>query len=93
MSNNVERMSQIDHIVCCETLRELRESKGLTQVALGWMAAVNSSHISSFECGHKYPYPKARRLLAQALAVTPEELFPEYQETPCNSLDLHWPEG
>ena len=64
--------------VRCETLRQVREGKHLSQVALMYASSVHSGYISAFENGYKYPWPRARRSLAAALEVPSEKLFPEY---------------
>lgn len=55
-------------------LRDLRESKGLSQDDLARQSGVSKSAIVDLELGRRKPRPSTRRRLAQALGVKPEEL-------------------
>jgi transcriptional regulator with XRE-family HTH domain len=57
-------------------IREKRMALGLSQVQLGFLAAIPNSVISDFELGKRAPWPKARKALARALKVPEAELFP-----------------
>ncbi len=57
-------------------LRELRESKGLTQEELGKRAGLHRVHVTQWESG-RYPDPRLETLrrLAKALGVSLGELL------------------
>jgi transcriptional regulator with XRE-family HTH domain len=55
-------------------LREVRQSKGLSQRELGELARVSSGTVYRVETGRRGAYPGTVRKLATALEVTPEEL-------------------
>ena len=55
-------------------LRELRQSRGLSQKELGELARVSSGTVYRLENGLRGAYPGTVRKLAGALGVTPEEL-------------------
>lgn len=64
----------------CETLKQVRIQKGLTQASLAMLLTqsgyrLGSQYISAFECGHKKPWPAARKAIAQALEMNEMELF------------------
>ena len=58
-------------------LREIRESKGLSQVALSKRAHVHRVSISLYENGKKKPNIDSLKRLAAALNVTTDELLGE----------------
>ena len=59
-------------------LRELRESKGLTQDELATLADLSRNAVSDLELGHRKPRPSTRRKLAKALKVRPQDIdFPK----------------
>ncbi len=58
-------------------LKEYRELAGLSQTELGWRAKMAGQNISAIERGTLAPWPRARKVLAEALRVTETELFPE----------------
>jgi transcriptional regulator with XRE-family HTH domain len=58
-------------------LKEYREKAGLSQTELAWLAKMAGQNISAIERGTLAPWPKARKALAEALAVAESELFPE----------------
>ncbi len=53
-------------------LKEIRESKGLSQEDLARLAGVARSSITDLEVGRRKPRPSTRRKLARALKVRPE---------------------
>ncbi len=59
-------------------LRELRETKGLSQEDLARASGVDRGTIIDLELGRRKPRPNTRRKLAKALEVRPQELeFPQ----------------
>ena len=56
-------------------LRELRQSKGLSQRGLGELARVSSGTVYRLENGLRGAYPGTVRKLAAALRVAPEVLL------------------
>ena len=56
-------------------LRELRQSRGLSQKDLGHLAGVSSGTIYRVECGLRGAYPGTVRKLATALGIAPEVLL------------------
>lgn len=57
-----------------QTLRELRESKGLSQDDLVRLSGVAKGTIVGLELARRKPRPSTRRRLAQALGVKPEDI-------------------
>ena len=55
-------------------LKELRESKGLSQEDLALLSGLNRGTIGALEAGSRKPYPSSRRKLARALKVRPEAI-------------------
>ena len=55
-------------------LKELRESKGLSQADLALLSGLNRRTIGEIESGSRKPYPSSRRKLARALKVRPEAI-------------------
>ena len=58
-------------------LKELRESRGMSQFDLSLKSRISPSEISRLENGKIYPYPGWRRKLSNALNVPQNEIFPE----------------
>ena len=58
-------------------LREIRTGLGLSQLQLSFLSRVPNCVISDFERGVRKPWPKAKRLLAQALRRPQSEIFPD----------------
>ena len=56
-------------------LREIRESKGLSQDDLVKLSGVAKGTIVDLELGRRKPRPSTRRKLAQALKVRPEDIL------------------
>jgi transcriptional regulator with XRE-family HTH domain len=56
-------------------LRELRQSRGLSQKELGEQARVSSGTVYRLENGLRGAYPGTVRKLATALGVAPEALL------------------
>ena len=56
-------------------LRELRQSRGLSQKELGELARVSSGTVYRVENGLRGAYPGTLRKLATALRVAPEVLL------------------
>jgi transcriptional regulator with XRE-family HTH domain len=57
-----------------QSLRNLRESKGLSQDDLVKLSGVAKGTIVDFELGRRRPRPSTRRRLAEALGVKPEDI-------------------
>jgi transcriptional regulator with XRE-family HTH domain len=64
-------------------IRELRKERGLTLDQLAALldppssgAPINSSTLSKLEIGQRVVTPERAALIAKALGVTPEDLFP-----------------
>ena len=58
-------------------LKEYREKAGLSQTELAWLAKMAGQNISAIERGTLAPWPRARKVLAEALNVSETEMFPE----------------
>jgi len=56
---------------------EIRKSRGLSQLQLGYLTGIQPPEISRIENGRIVPYPGWRKRLARALQVSEAELFPE----------------
>jgi transcriptional regulator with XRE-family HTH domain len=56
-------------------LRELREKRGLTQQGLSDLAGLNRNYVSDVERGRRNPCLGNIVKLAEALDVSPSELF------------------
>jgi transcriptional regulator with XRE-family HTH domain len=59
------------------SLRELRQSRGLTQRGLGQLAKVSPGTVYKLENGLRGTYPATVRKLAAALEVLPADLVRE----------------
>jgi putative transcriptional regulator len=57
-------------------LREIREKKGLTQVALGRQIKVAPQTICSVERGRLLPSPRLQHRLAKVLGEPVDKIFP-----------------
>ncbi len=55
-------------------LRELRESRGLSQADLALLSGLSRRTIGELEAGNRKPYPSSRRKLARAFKVRPEAI-------------------
>ena len=58
-----------------KVMKELRESKGLSQEALAHAIKSHATHISRLENGHKQPTLTTIFKIADHLGVKPEELI------------------
>ena len=58
-------------------VRRLRELRALSQRELAALANLSPTTINRIEIRQRSPMPKTVRKLAEALAVTPEELLAE----------------
>jgi transcriptional regulator with XRE-family HTH domain len=58
-------------------IREVRESKGLSQTKLACQIRMSGSTLSALETGKRCPWPKARRAIAQAISISENDLFLE----------------
>jgi transcriptional regulator with XRE-family HTH domain len=56
-------------------IKELRRSKGLSQVRLAEMVGIESKHLSRIEVGRSYPSLKTLESIARALKVEMKDLF------------------
>jgi transcriptional regulator with XRE-family HTH domain len=59
------------------SLRELRQSRGLSQRELGELAKVSAGTVFRLENGLRGAYPVTLRKLAEGLGVSPAELVRE----------------
>jgi transcriptional regulator with XRE-family HTH domain len=59
------------------SLRQLRQSRGLSQRELGRLAKVSAGTVYRVENGLRGAYPATVRKLARALGVLPVELMPD----------------
>lgn len=62
-------------------LRELRQSRGLSQRALAEKAGVSIGTVYRLENGLRGAYPSSVRRLASALGVSTQELVREHRRT------------
>lgn len=60
----------------CSELKQMRQSKNMSQVQLGFKARLNSTYISRFEHGAVKPWPAAIERLSAALQEPKDKLFP-----------------
>ena len=77
MSKDHDREDQEQHryrSIPLPHLRELRQSRGLSQKELGELARVSSGTVYRLENELRGAYPGTLRKLAVALGVTPEDL-------------------
>lgn len=58
-------------------LRKIRTELGLSQLQLSFLSHVPNCVISDIETGKRRAWPKAKRLLAQALRRPVNEIFPD----------------
>jgi len=58
-------------------LREIRTGLGLSQLQLSFLSRVPNCVISDFERGYRQPWPKAKKLLAEALRRPVNDIFPD----------------
>lgn len=58
-------------------LRQAREEKRITQAKLAEITGIPAPTISSFENGHRRPWPGAMRAIARALDYDVRGLFPD----------------
>jgi transcriptional regulator with XRE-family HTH domain len=61
-------------------LRELREKRGLTQQGLSDLAGLNRNYVSDVERGRRNPCLGNIVKLAEALDVSPSELFRPFEK-------------
>jgi transcriptional regulator with XRE-family HTH domain len=58
-------------------IKEIRETKGLSQTRLARMVEVAESSLCQVEHGQRAAWPKLRRMLSEKLGVPEAELFAE----------------
>ena len=58
-------------------LREVRKAQGLTVAELARRTNLHPTTLFDLEAGRRFPYPKYRGLLAEALGVSADLLFGE----------------
>ena len=63
-----------------EHLRELREKRGLSQQGLSDLAGLNRNYVSDVERGRRNPCLANIIKLAEALDVSPSELFRSFDK-------------
>lgn len=59
-----------------ERLRKVREAMGLSQRALAARAGVAASSVNWWETHNMRPRPASQKRIADALRITPAELWP-----------------
>lgn len=64
----------------------LRREKGITQKDMSSMIQVRQATFAQIERGHRRPWPKIRKAIAEALEVQEEDLFDSYG----NPLEVDW---
>lgn len=57
------------------TLREIRESRGLTRTELGALIGMSAEAIRNYEMGYRRPNPSVALRVAKALGITVEDLY------------------
>jgi transcriptional regulator with XRE-family HTH domain len=57
-------------------LKEIRKSKGLSQLRLSFLTGIPPSDISRIENGWTKPYPGWRARFSRALGTAEAEIFP-----------------
>ena len=70
-------------------LRELRESKGISQNELSRLSGVSAQVIDRFERGNDHPGFKNAKKLADALGLDPKELIAQPVVTTRDEFDIH----
>jgi transcriptional regulator with XRE-family HTH domain len=61
-------------------IRKKRQKSGFSQTRLACMVGLAQSKLSDIELGKVECWPKARRLIAEALRSSEEEVFPNQNE-------------
>jgi transcriptional regulator with XRE-family HTH domain len=61
-------------------IRKKRQKSGFSQTRLACMVGLAQSKLSDIELGKVECWPKARRLIAEALGCSEEEVFPNRNE-------------
>ena len=61
--------------LCSDRLRELREKRGISQQKLSELAGLNRNYVSDVERGRRNPCLNNIVKLAEALNVSPGDLF------------------
>lgn len=69
-------------LALAHAIRRLRRARELSQEALAAMAGVNPKHLSEIERANKDPRATTVIRLAEALGLTPAELYAHTEETP-----------
>lgn len=73
-------------------MKQLRESKSLTQEKLAERANMAKTHIGHIETGRRWPKPESLEAIAAALGVESKDLFQEPgnfpKPTPQQALDV-----
>lgn len=57
-------------------VKEERLAQGISQNRLGCLTGLGAARLSTIERGFIRPWPKARRVISQALGIPEQELFP-----------------
>lgn len=58
-----------------DKIKQLRESKNITQQELAKMVDINQTSISKFESGQRNPTPANLKKIAEALCISPNEFI------------------
>jgi DNA-binding XRE family transcriptional regulator len=69
-------------LALAQTIRRLRRARELSQEALAARADINPKHLSEIERANKDPRATTVIRLADALGLTPAELYAHTEETP-----------
>ena len=71
-----------------QTIREIREGRGVSQRKLAFMAGISSGYMSQIESGGRINLTiDVAMRLADALGVSLEEIL---KETPCRHFQIEW---
>jgi transcriptional regulator with XRE-family HTH domain len=84
--STVSKVSPV-YVAFGETLRRVREAKGLTQARLGELVSLDRSSISNIEAGRQRVALDTLFEFAHALAVDPHDLLPTAGATTIEDRD------
>jgi len=76
-----------------ETIREIRNQRGLTQQQLADLSRMERTYIVALENGRKNPSGRTLVLIAGALGILPGELFRRFTKKVMKALKDEQPNG